>query len=87
MKAAYIEKFGGPEVLIVGDLPDPVAGPGQRRLQPPRLAGEDQRRKLRDLPLHRGQGHAVLRGHGVTSLLNKSPPGNVGRTAHCSVGL
>ena len=29
MKAAYIEKFGGPEVLIVGDLPDPAAGPGQ----------------------------------------------------------
>src|SRR5258705_7669229 len=29
MKAAYIEKFGGPEVLRVGDLPDPAAGPGQ----------------------------------------------------------
>ena len=29
MKAAYIEKFGGPEVLIYGDLPDPAAGPGQ----------------------------------------------------------
>ena len=29
MKAAYIEKFGGPEVLTYGDLPDPVAGPGQ----------------------------------------------------------
>jgi NADPH:quinone reductase-like Zn-dependent oxidoreductase len=29
MKAAYIEKFGGPEVLAYGDLPDPVAGPGQ----------------------------------------------------------
>ncbi len=29
MKAAYIEKFGGPEVLIYGDLPDPIAGPGQ----------------------------------------------------------
>jgi NADPH:quinone reductase-like Zn-dependent oxidoreductase len=29
MKAAYIEKFGGPEVLKVGDLPDPAAGPGQ----------------------------------------------------------
>jgi NADPH:quinone reductase-like Zn-dependent oxidoreductase len=26
MKAAYIEKFGGPEVLQYGDLPDPVAG-------------------------------------------------------------
>jgi NADPH:quinone reductase-like Zn-dependent oxidoreductase len=29
MKAAYIEKFGGPEVLKYGDLPDPVAAPGQ----------------------------------------------------------
>ncbi|HTH34879.1 MAG TPA: NADP-dependent oxidoreductase [Xanthobacteraceae bacterium] len=29
MKAAYIEKFGGPEVLQYGDLPDPMAGPGE----------------------------------------------------------
>jgi NADPH:quinone reductase-like Zn-dependent oxidoreductase len=29
MKAAYIEKFGGPEVLKYGDLPDPIAGAGQ----------------------------------------------------------
>jgi NADPH:quinone reductase-like Zn-dependent oxidoreductase len=29
MKAVYIEKFGGPEVLKYGDLPDPGAGPGQ----------------------------------------------------------
>ena len=29
MKAAYIEQFGGPEVLQYGDLPDPVAGPGK----------------------------------------------------------
>ena len=29
MKAALIEKNGGPEVLIYGDAPDPVAGPGQ----------------------------------------------------------
>jgi NADPH:quinone reductase-like Zn-dependent oxidoreductase len=29
MKAVYIEKFGGPEVLKYGDLPDPVAGPGE----------------------------------------------------------
>lgn len=29
MKAAYIEKFGGPEVLVYGTLPDPVAGAGQ----------------------------------------------------------
>ena len=29
MKAAYIEQFGGPEMLKVGDLPDPVPGPGQ----------------------------------------------------------
>ena len=29
MKAAFIERFGGPEVLQYGDLPDPVAGPGE----------------------------------------------------------
>lgn len=29
MKAVFIEKFGGPEVLHYGDLPDPVAGPGE----------------------------------------------------------
>lgn len=29
MKAAYIEKLGGPEVLQYGELPDPEAGPGE----------------------------------------------------------
>jgi NADPH:quinone reductase-like Zn-dependent oxidoreductase len=29
MKAAYFERFGGPEVLQYGELPDPVAGPGE----------------------------------------------------------
>jgi NADPH:quinone reductase-like Zn-dependent oxidoreductase len=29
MKAAYIERFGGPEVLQYGDLPDAVAQPGE----------------------------------------------------------
>ena len=29
MKAAFIERTGPPEVIRVGDLPDPVAGPGQ----------------------------------------------------------
>src|SRR6266436_6021671 len=29
MKAAFIEEYGGPEVLKCGDLPDPVAGPGE----------------------------------------------------------
>jgi NADPH:quinone reductase-like Zn-dependent oxidoreductase len=29
MKAAYIDKFGGPEVLKYGDLPDPVAVPDE----------------------------------------------------------
>jgi len=29
MKAAYIERYGGPEVLQYGDLPDPVAKPGE----------------------------------------------------------
>src|SRR5262249_6424995 len=29
MKALFIDRFGGPEVLTYGDQPDPVAGPGQ----------------------------------------------------------
>ena len=29
MKAAFIEQFGGPEVLKYGDLPDPVAAAGE----------------------------------------------------------
>ena len=29
MKAAFIESHGGPEVLRFGEMPDPVAGPGQ----------------------------------------------------------
>jgi NADPH:quinone reductase-like Zn-dependent oxidoreductase len=29
MKAVFIERFGGPEVLQYGDLPDPQAGPGE----------------------------------------------------------
>src|SRR5215469_18232125 len=29
MKAVYIEKFGGPEVIIYGDLPDPVPAAGE----------------------------------------------------------
>jgi NADPH:quinone reductase-like Zn-dependent oxidoreductase len=29
MKAAFIERHGGPEVLQYGDMPDPVAAPGQ----------------------------------------------------------
>lgn len=29
MKAVYLSKHGGPEVLTFGEMPDPVAGPGQ----------------------------------------------------------
>lgn len=29
MKASYIDENGGPEVLKYGDMPDPVAGPGE----------------------------------------------------------
>ncbi len=29
MRAVYFERFGGPEVLVHGERPDPVAGPGE----------------------------------------------------------
>ena len=44
MKAAFIEQFGGPEVLKYGDLPDPVAGAGRGRRR--YSSGERQRRRL-----------------------------------------
>jgi NADPH:quinone reductase len=30
MRAVQITRFGGPEVLDIADVPDPVPGPGQR---------------------------------------------------------
>ncbi|MFL5790093.1 MAG: alcohol dehydrogenase catalytic domain-containing protein, partial [Actinomycetota bacterium] len=33
MRAVVIERFGGPEVLHVDDVPDPRAGSGQVRIQ------------------------------------------------------
>jgi NADPH:quinone reductase len=29
MRAVWLQRFGGPEVLVAGDAPDPVPGPGQ----------------------------------------------------------
>jgi NADPH2:quinone reductase len=29
MRAVWMEEFGGPDVLVAGEAPDPVAGPGQ----------------------------------------------------------
>ena len=29
MRAVYFENFGGPEVLMYGERPDPVAGVGE----------------------------------------------------------
>lgn len=33
MKAAWLKEFGGPEVLAVADVADPVAGPGQALIE------------------------------------------------------
>ena len=33
MKAATIRRYGGPEVLSIEDLPEPVAGPGEVRVR------------------------------------------------------
>jgi hypothetical protein len=46
MKAAFIEQYGGPEVLKFGDLPDPVVATprsnsptvsGRRAIRPPEI--------------------------------------------------
>ncbi|AEH09172.1 MULTISPECIES: zinc-binding dehydrogenase [Protofrankia] len=33
MRAVWLKGFGGPEVLVAGDAPDPVAGPGQALIE------------------------------------------------------
>ncbi|MGI8860247.1 MAG: NADPH:quinone reductase, partial [Rubrobacteraceae bacterium] len=33
MKAVWLEKFGGPESLVAGEAPDPVAEPGQALIE------------------------------------------------------
>ncbi|MGH3326731.1 MAG: alcohol dehydrogenase catalytic domain-containing protein, partial [Streptomycetales bacterium] len=33
MRAVWLTQFGGPEVLVVADAPDPVAGPGQALIE------------------------------------------------------
>ncbi len=33
MKAVWLEEFGGPEVLVTDDAPDPVPGPGQALIE------------------------------------------------------
>jgi NADPH:quinone reductase-like Zn-dependent oxidoreductase len=33
MRAVWLKEFGGPEVLVAADAPDPVAGPGQALIE------------------------------------------------------
>src|SRR3712207_5636615 len=33
MKAVWLKEFGGPEVLVAADAPDPVPGPGQALIE------------------------------------------------------
>src|ERR687897_3020982 len=33
MKAVWLAEFGGPEVLVAADAPDPVPGPGQALIE------------------------------------------------------
>ncbi|WP_214322512.1 quinone oxidoreductase family protein [Nonomuraea sediminis] len=80
MRVVRIEKFGGPEVLVPGEAPDPVAGPGQVLV---RLAAASVNRAdvlIRSGAYHRarrpplipgmdGAGTVVSVGEGVTDVL------------------
>ena len=33
MRAVWLRQFGGPEVLVATEVPDPVAGPGQALIE------------------------------------------------------
>jgi len=78
MKAAYIDKFGGPEVLTVGDLPDPSPGPGQivvdtvaasiNGADPKVVAGEYKQATFPLIPGRDFSGVVGALGAGVTDL-------------------
>ncbi len=78
MKAVYIERFGGPEVLTYGDMPDPQAGPGQVVVDvvAASINGADWRVRAGQyaqvkFPLILGRdfsGTVAARGEGVTDL-------------------
>lgn len=52
MKAAVYEKFGGPEVVSVVEVPTPVPGPGEVliRVRASTVSAGDHRMRARDLP-------------------------------------
>jgi NADPH:quinone reductase-like Zn-dependent oxidoreductase len=77
MKAAQFNRFGGPEVLEIADLPDPHPGPGQVRIAV-RAAGVNasdwkKRQGLMDQELPQTMGHEAAGivdqlGDGVTDI-------------------
>jgi NADPH:quinone reductase len=78
MKAILVQQFGGPEVLTIGDAPDPVPGPGQVRVRlhacgvnpydTYQLTGNYARKpQLPYVPGADGAGVIDMLGEGVTS--------------------
>ena len=79
MKAAYFMKHGGPEVMQYGEVPDPVAGPGQVLVEVHAASVNGADWKVRagkyapitDVPYIPGRdfsGVVSALGHGVTEL-------------------
>ena len=73
MKAAYIEQFGGPEVIRYGDLPDPP-GPGQIVVDACAASVNGADWKVRGGELRRGRQFPLILGRdfsGVVSALGE----------------
>jgi NADPH:quinone reductase-like Zn-dependent oxidoreductase len=84
MKAVRFNRFGGPEVLEIVDLPDPHPGPGQVRIAV-RAAGVNpsdwkKRKGLMDEELPQTVGHEAA---GVVDELGEGVA-DVGPAARCS---
>ena len=81
MKAAYIEKFGGPEVFQYGDLPDPTAHVSRRA---GRLAqSRDPYKRISPPEYFEKLAGIVVPRDGLVSC---PAPGHVDRHPSCSVG-
>ncbi|MEA5365383.1 NADP-dependent oxidoreductase [Amycolatopsis sp., V23-08] len=71
MKAAQFQRFGGPEVLEIVDLPDPHPGPGQVRIAVHAAGVNATETKLRSGELSFGAGLPQTTGRDVAGVVDE----------------
>jgi len=77
MKAIYYNAFGGPDVLQYGDIPDPIAGPGQVliHVKAASLNPADYKTRRGDLKTTKGSRFPKIPGSDFAGIVKESGDG------------